>query len=1080
MAAGTLAPWIDDQHLQARALWEQAWSDAKKIVERRLATFGDRYYLETQIIPSDDQQAYNTYVRELAGLYGVPVVVTADAHYLRASDAELHKIMLKIRTERRKPKTEKVKVAPISFPEEQAAAILATGGDEGALNSFYDELIRDQMACTGKKLRTDTKLYATNRKKWATQAQLFYLQRSGDDGEEAEIEEDAVSLDAIDPGRSFADWSAEFWVRTPQEMLDAGAIPEELENTARVADRCAVEIPVTSTTQKIVRMPTFPVPVVYDEYGRGTTPTPEEYLAQLALQGLRAHLDDHPALLPGPYYTRLNYELDVITKAGFSTYFLIVWDYINYVRSTSGLIGPARGSSAASLCTFLLGITRGIDPLLYPDLMFERFLTPGRPDLPDIDTDFDLGSTERLVAYCQERYGMSRVAKIGTFSKIGARQALQDVAGVLDIPYVDVDKAAKILADFRPDDEQVLEDNKAMFSLEELSAVHPELAALSARSALHKQWFHYASGLVGMKRNASQHASGVAIADEPLVDLGIPLMATAVKSVQTITTQFSMDDLALLGVPKFDQLKLSSLSTLAECERLIGNDFTLDEVPLDDTPTYRALSSGDNLGIFQVGQNKVRGVLRAIRPQSLSDVAAVITVIRPGLFAKDVETGLTMEDLYKARRQGSVPVRYQFPFLQEILHSTYGIILYQENVLKILWACDIDILTSDKIRKIMSKKKKSELEVYREIFVPAAQKAQGLTAQEANELWDVLAEFAAYSFNYSHALSYGLITYWTSYLKTHYPAQFMSASLTVQSQKGSKAAKLLIPRLLEDCHQLGRQLQILPPDINKSMADFSVERVEAPDGLVYALRFGLTGIKNVGTLAQEILVERTAGDFVDLADFDARLRARTGRRPSKTALEALAYAGAFDPFYAHRSLALAAIALAREDVGYKRKALEELPVVPERAAVLAQRQAELCGNYYFVRDNLDVLGREADNFFTAIRGERVTIGGRVVEAKLDQRSKAQKPYHRIVLKTQWGDVSVDFYAGRTADPTAYLAGLKAKLFRGSVIFVTGQVRDERGLWGSTITLPPVLYRGVYQESDETILHEAELLLATGN
>jgi DNA polymerase-3 subunit alpha len=649
---------------------------------------------------------------------------------------------------------------------------------------------------------------------------------------------------------------------------------------------------------------------------------------------------------------------------------------------------------------------------------------------------------------------------------------------VLDVDYLDREKATKFFKEWRPDDEDVKEDNKALFSLADVVEREPELTALRDKSELHKQWFDYANKLQGMKRNASQHASGVAIASDDLMALGVPLMASYNKQRdQTIiTTQFDMDELAKLGIPKFDQLKLSSLNTIAETERLIGADFSIEEVPLDDRLTFRSLSLGDNLGVFQVAQPKVRQVMKAVRPQTLEDLAAVITIIRPGLFAKDEETGYTMEELYKARRQGSVPVKYFAPFLEPITKNSQGIMIYQEHVLKVLWDSGMDPLEADKLRKILSKKQMSKAKEYEERFIAGIQERQGLTAEQATQLWAMVVEFAAYGFNAAHAYAYGLIAYWTSYLKTHHPAQFMAATLTVQSQKSSKAARELIPKLLEDCSQMGRGLEVLPPNVNRSNRGFSIELKPTDSGLVEAIRFGLGGIKGVGSLADHIIEERMAGEFLDFEDFDRRLGVRLGQRPNKTALTALAYAGAFDDWFSHRSKAVWAIDVAREDVKYKREALLQDGFTAEKAASLAQKQAELCGNFYFVRDNLEVLGTDkVDNFFEKSRKEKVTIGGRVIECKLDRKSRSGKAYHRAVVKTQWGDVTVDFYGGWN-DPTKHLAEIKEKLFAGSVIIVQGDVGGENLLFGRTIRLPRKQFQGELREDPTALKREAETFL----
>jgi DNA-directed DNA polymerase III PolC len=1085
-ASDGLAKYVDSLHLEAHISWDEAWKKAQGIIERRQSVFGDRYYLETQIIPMTEQEIYNGYVRQLSDTYGIPCVVTADSHYLRQSDADLHRQMLRIRTEKRKPAKSgnKKEIPKVEFATDQANAIIASDGSVEELNNLYDDIITEQGACTGRKVRLDTKAYQERRKRWTQHAQIFYLQNQGDTEQPIaiadDVEDDSVSLDAIDPGRQFSDWMAEFWVRTPEEMRSAGALEHEMENTLKVAARCDIQIPVNNDTinpgGRIVHMPDFPLQTLnisLDTEGWNQN----DYLTHLCREGLREYLEANPELDETKYASRLAYELKVICEAGFANYFLIVWDYINHIREIGGLTGPGRGSAAGSLATFVLGITKRIDPLKYGDLMFERFLTPGRPDLPDIDTDFDFASAARVYEYCQTRYGVNRVCKIGTFSKIGVRQALQDIGRVLGIPYLDVDKASAILKDFKPDDDQVIEDNKAVFDLNEVADLIVDLGKLRNKSKLHKQWFDYSNRLTGNRRNASQHASGVAIASSDLVELGIPLMASVTADKRTVvTTQYDMDDLTILGIPKFDQLKLSSLNTIAECEALIGDDFSIEEIPLNDEKTFKALSMGDNLSIFQVSQPKVRGVMRNVAPKTISDIAAIITVIRPGLFAVDQETGLTMEELYRARCTGHELTKYRFPFLEPILKSTKGVMLYQEQNLQICWAVGMDPLKADKLRKVLGKKKMSEAVKFEPDFIEGAMKNQGLTQAEAKELWDLIVEFAAYGFNAAHAYAYGLISYWTSYLKTHHPAEFMAATLSVQSQKSSKAAKLLIPKLLEDCGQMGRSMQVLAPDVNRSKVDFAIERNPGPDGLVEAIRFGLGGIKGLGALAQVIVDERISGPYKDFEDFDKRITAKWGKRPQKNALEALAYSGAFDKFFVHRSEAIHHIAMARASTKTQLRDLQVSGWKSARKAELDQAQAELCGNFYFVRENIEVLGREVDNFFEFQKNERLTIGGRAIEVKLDKKASSGKLYHRVILKTQWGDVSIDFFPGRVADPTQYMQNLKEKLFAGAVLIITGTVRDDRSMWGNSIALPKAEFRGQLKEDPIKLTKEAQAIL----
>jgi DNA polymerase-3 subunit alpha len=560
----------------------------------------------------------------------------------------------------------------------------------------------------------------------------------------------------------------------------------------------------------------------------------------------------------GDYQARLDDELNIIRRMGFPGYFLVVWDFIRHAREADIPVGPGRGSAAGSVVSFALGIT-DIDPLEY-DLLFERFLNPERISMPDIDIDFCQRRRDEVIDYVRRLYGEESVSQIATFNILKAKSAVRDVGRVMGMPFGDVDRIAKLI----PDDlnitiEKALEDSP---QLRELVDGDDDVHTLVTT----------ATRLEGKARHCGVHAAGVVIAPEPLVNL-VPLTRT---SHGDVATQFDKDDVETLGLLKMDFLGLRTLTVLADAVDSIRKSedakFDLDAVPLDDPEVYELFSAGDTDGIFQFESAGMKEVLRKVQPRVFLDVAALNALYRPG--------PMQFIDDYADRKHGDKAITYIFPELEAILGETYGIIVYQEQVMRIaVEIAGFSMAKADTLRKAMGKKKQEIIDREGENFINGAV-AKGYPKDKVRELWRQIVPFAKYGFNKSHSVAYAHVAYLTAYLKTHHPAHFMSAMLTSEASNTDK-----LSQYLGRCRQMG--IEILPPDINTSLHVFSVE----PGGI----RFGLTAIKGLGEAAIDPLVEarEASGGFESLSQCLGSLPART---INQKALECLAKAGCFDRF----------------------------------------------------------------------------------------------------------------------------------------------------------------------------------------
>jgi len=635
--------------------------------------------------------------------------------------------------------------------------------------------------------------------------------------------------------------NAEFYLKSAEEMAELFMdCPVALENTVRIAERCQVELELGK-----FHMPKFEVP---------EESTPGRYLEKLCRQGIA----DRKLVWDETYEKRLVYELQTIEQMGFAGYFLVVWDFVHYAKSQNIMVGPGRGSAAGSLVAYLLGIT-DLDPLAH-GLLFERFLNPERISMPDIDIDFCYERRSEVIDYVRKRYGAERVAQIITFGTMAARAAVRDVGRVLGIPYGEVDKLAKLIP------------HELGISLHEAIEQSAELRALIEGNPRLQRLVAIASRVEGFPRHASTHAAGVVIAAEPLTEY-LPLTRS---SEDEILTQFPMEDIEALGLLKMDFLGLRTLTVLRDTLRWIERNrrqtLELSRIPLDDPATFQLLQSGNTLGVFQLESRGIRSLMIRLKPENLSDVTALVALYRPG------PLGSGMVDDFIRAKNGEQKLNYLHPGLEPILRETNGVILYQEQVMRI--ASEIggfSLGEADLVRRAMGKKKPEVLAAMRAQFVQGAAQ-RGVTESVANELFDLMEYFSGYGFNKSHSAAYGLVAYETAYFKANYPQEFMAALLTSVMGNGDK-----VGLYVEECRRMG--LTILHPDVNRSFAAFT------PEG--EHIRFGLMGIKNVGLGAIErIVTERESyGEFRSLYDFCRRV---THQLVNKRVIESLIYAGAFD------------------------------------------------------------------------------------------------------------------------------------------------------------------------------------------
>ncbi len=640
----------------------------------------------------------------------------------------------------------------------------------------------------------------------------------------------------------------EFYFRSPDEMKEFFAeAPQAINSTVEIAEKCNLELEFNKT-----HLPHFTPPE-----GK----TREQYLKELVENGLKKRYE----VTDKEIHDRVEHELKIIKEAGFTSYFLIAWDFINYAKSAGIPVGPGRGSAAGSVVSYALGIT-DLDPLKY-GLIFERFLNPDRVSLPDIDIDFCYERRSEVINYVIEKYSKDNVAQVITFGTMQARAVIRDVGRVMGISYGEVDRIAKLVP------------QESEMTLDKALKYEPELRNLYKVDPKIKQLIETSLALEGLTRHASTHAAGVVISDEPLTNY-IPLFKS---SEDQISTGYEMKSLEKIGLLKMDFLGLRTLTVIDETIKIIKRTkavgIDIEKIRMDDPKTFASLSNAESFGIFQLESSGMRELLKKLRPNKFEDIIAILALYRPG----PIGSGM-VEDFIK-RKHGLVPIKYDHKTLETILKETYGIIVYQEQVMRI--ASELAGFTmsqADSLRRAMGKKIPEDMEQARSSFIEGAAK-KDIDKRTSEKIFNLIEYFAGYGFNKSHSTAYALISYRTAYLKANYPVEFMTALLTSERDNIEKVAFYI-----DEAERMG--IKILPPNVNESFAKFTV--VED------AIRFGLSAVKNVGQGAIDSIVtaRNRVGKFKTLYDFCEHVDLRLVNRK---VLESLIKCGAMDGFGLHRS-----------------------------------------------------------------------------------------------------------------------------------------------------------------------------------
>jgi DNA polymerase-3 subunit alpha len=739
--------------------------EARREVRDLKAIFGDRVYLEVQSNALKEQLPVNHGLCELARSEGLPLVATADSHYVRREDAKAHEVLMAIASGR----------------------------------TFDDP----------KRLRHETE---------------------------------------------------ELYIKSPSEMYAASEATtgvgaewrEAVHNSWLIAQKCNVELQLGKPM-----LPNFQVP---------DGETLESYLQRRAREGLDHRFGEIAYRIDRDgYRERLERELSVIVQMGFAGYFLIVQDFINWAKRNGIPVGPGRGSGAGSLVAYALRIT-DIDPLPY-GLLFERFLNPERISMPDFDVDFCQDRRGEVIEYVTQKYGRENVAQIITYGALSAKSAIKDVARVMGLPFAEVNELTRNIPN-------LIDGHPA--TIEKALEVEPKLTQIQEQKPIFKTIVEYARALEGLTRSTGMHAAGVVIGEKPLWEY-VPLCR---GQNGELVTQFAKDEVELAGLIKFDFLGLKTLTVISEAVKLInrsGPQVDIARLPLDDKKTYELISRGDTAGVFQMESSGFTEMVRKLKPSAFGDVIAAGALYRPG----PLESG--MVDVFINRKHGRERVTYPHPLLETILRETYGVIVYQEQVMQIAQElAGYSLGRADLLRRAMGKKKADVMAQERGGFVEGCG-AKGIDPRLANEIFDLMERFAAYGFNKSHSAAYGLISYQTAYLKAHYPVEFMAALLTSEKDNTDKVVAHIAEARADG-------ITVLQPDVNESDLAFSVAPDPKKPGK-QLIRFGLGAIKGVGEQAVEAIVAAREKPFAGIFDFCSRIDMR---KINKKTLEALVCAGAFD------------------------------------------------------------------------------------------------------------------------------------------------------------------------------------------
>ncbi|OQX74479.1 MAG: DNA polymerase III subunit alpha [Campylobacteraceae bacterium 4484_4] len=700
----------------------------------------------------------------------------------------------------------------------------------------------------------------------------------------------------------------EFFVKSPEEMARLFAdIPEALENTQEIAAKCNLKINLGN--------PTPPNFKFVKEYARAEGldfDNDADYFVHKCREGLEKRLKLVPVERHEEYRERLQYEIDIINSMKFPGYMLIVWDFIREAKKRGVPVGPGRGSAAGSLVAYALEIT-DIDPMKY-NLLFERFLNPERVSMPDIDVDFCQQRRGEIINYVVEKYGRNNVAQVITFGKLLAKGVIRDVARVMGMPYAEADRMAKLIPD------------ELGITLESAYKKEPKIKELIETSPQAKRVWEFALALEGLNRNAGMHAAGVVLSNEELWHK-TPIYRPSGE--EQFVTQYSLKYLEDVDLIKFDFLGLKTLTVIDNALKLIaqryGKRIDFHEVDFNDPKIYELIQSGHTIGLFQIESGGMQSLNERLKPTSFEDLIAVLALYRPG----PMESG--MLDDFIERKHGRAEITYMFPELEPILKPTYGVIVYQEQVMQIVQTIGgFTLGGADVVRRAMGKKIKEEMDRLKGEFADGAQK-KGFDRAKAEELFDLIVKFAGYGFNKSHSAAYAMITFQTSYLKAYYPQEFMAALLTSEADNTDKIVKYV-----DEVKRLG--IKLLPPSVTESQIEFSPKE----DHDIHAILFGLGAVKGVGHKAIESILEaRAEKPFEDLSDFIARIDTS---KVNKRVLEALIKSGAMDNF------------------GYSRRAmLEQIEKIVETAAEAARAQKMAVGSLFGEDEEMTKIKIEIEN-----------------------------------------------------------------------------------------------------------------------
>jgi len=815
-----------------------------------------------------------------------------------------------------------------------------------------------------------------------------------------------------------------FYLKSPEEVAQLFAdLPQAVENTQAIADMCRLELDFTKLHLPHVELP----------QGRKA----DDFLAELCWKGLEERYPEPAADIR----ERLTHELDVVQKTKFAHYFLVVWDIISFARE-QGIYFGVRGSAAASLALYCLGIT-DVDPLAY-ELVFERFLNIERRELPDIDLDFQDDRRDEVLAYVNQKYGSDHVAQIITFGTMGARAAIRDTGRALGMPYAQVDRVARLIPL-----ELTITLDRALEQSRELHDIYHQDAAI-------RNLIDSAKKMEGMVRHVSTHAAGVVIAQEPLIEY-VPLQLLRKGEQRTVMTQFHMWDIARLGLLKMDLLGLSNLTILAKVKEIIaqnrGISLDLQHLPLDDASTFELLASGETKGIFQLESAGMRRYIKELKPTNFSDISAMVALYRPG----------PMEQIptFIKAKQGIAPIHYPHPILKEILKETYGVIVYQEQVIFIAQAlAGYSLGQADILRKAMGKKIPAVMKKEERNFMAGAKK-NGISPELAQEVFSLIEPFAGYAFNKAHSVSYGLIAYRTAYLKANYSIEYMVAFLNTYSDNMER-----VRSAIAECRRLG--IKVLPPDINRSHASFAIETSPSAPSPVngegsgeVAIRFGLASIKNVGfSPIEHILSGRNIeGDFESIEDFCYRTDLRN---INKKVLESLIKVGVLDSLGSRKTLLdslnkIISLSQTKQrakesgqvsmfDLWGQNSATAKVHYSQGEEEVSAKQklmwERELLGVYF--SQPLNFLSREASSPGTVSCGEinrdmvdeTVTVRGMVVSVR-QAHTKDNRPF--VVASIEDLDASIEVIAW----PRLY-ESTQAIWHEGNILSIDGVVKFRDG------------------------------------